>query len=81
MTEDLTPAGSSRVRLELNARGFHPDPEMDRLLRLRDEDPPRFATLPSSSLSAVEIYSDMKDHYTRAVAGGAIPDDRGPAAA
>ena len=67
----------TKARLEMNAKGYKPDRDLDRvadLIEAGDRDaleklPPRFVDLAS-------IQMDFRDQYRRAVAAGAIPDDR-----
>lgn len=66
-------------RLELNARGYQPDPRLDEALRLFREDRDRYDRLPAAIQSAAGVYADLRDHYAKAVRAGVIPADRGPA--
>lgn len=69
------------ARLERNARGFRPDPQLADAADLFHSDRPAWDRLPASIRSASAVYADMRDYYRRAVEAGVTPDDRGPTAA
>ena len=69
------------ARLELNARGFKYDANLDKDADLYDSDPDAWARLPITLQDHSGIYRDMRNHYRAAVAAGLIPDDRGPTTA
>jgi hypothetical protein len=67
-------------KLELAARSYAYDPELEKAADLFDRDPRAWARLPVILQDRSGIYRDFRQSYFRAVAAGAIPDDRGPAA-
>ncbi len=68
-------------RLEANARAFQVDPQLEPIADLFHTDRDRYDRLPPSIKSQLDVYSDLRDSYRRAVAAGVVPDDRGPSAA
>lgn len=77
----MTDPDSRLAKLELNARGHRHDPQLERFADLFHTDRAAYDRLPRAIKSQLDIYSDMRDHYRRAVEAGAITDDRGPSAA
>lgn len=78
---DLPEVNSEKAKLEMNARPFRHDPQLERALELFYEDRAAFDRLPGQIKNQIGIYSDFRDSYRAAVEAGAIPDDRGPTAA
>jgi len=72
---------NQRGRMQLNARGFRYDPQMEEAARLWREDRDRFDRLGAAIQSQLGVYLDLRDHYDAAVSAGVIADDRGPTAA
>lgn len=75
------PIDDTNARLEMNASSYRPDPELERIADLFTADREAWNRLPNAITSAASVQADMRDHYRRAVAAGAITDDRGPSAA
>ena len=73
MTE--LPLDANLARLELNAKGYRPDPLLDRVADLIDAgDHEALAKLPAKALDLGSIHRDFRDQYRAAVAAGAITD-------
>ena len=68
---------NQRGRMEMNARGFRYDGQMEEALRLWAEDRDRFDRLSPSIQSQMSVYLDLKRHYDDAVRAGVVPADRG----
>lgn len=69
-------------KLELNARGHRPDPMLDPIADAMDRgDAAAWQNLHPKLVDRASVYRDFREQYRRAVAAGAIPDDRGPTAA
>jgi len=68
------------ARLEIAARSYRFDATLDAAADLFDRDPQAWLRLPVVLQDRSGIYRDFRESYRRAVAAGAIPDDRGPAA-
>lgn len=64
-------------RLELNARGFKYDANLDKAADLFDSDPDAWARLPITLQDHSGIYRDLRNHHRAAVAAGLVTDDRG----
>lgn len=65
------------AQLEMNARGHRPDAGLDRIADLMDAgDYAAWSVLPPAVVSQASVYRDLRASYRRAVAAGAIPDDR-----
>jgi hypothetical protein len=77
MTDDLDP-DSAKAKLEINARGYHYDPSLDPIADLIEQGPAACAGVHPKLLDLASIHRDFRDQYRRAVAAGAIPDDRTP---
>lgn len=74
---------SDKARLEINARLYRGhDPHLDPIADAMDSgDVEAWRNLPVVLIDRASIYRDARTTYRRAVQAGAIPDDRGPAAA
>ena len=69
-------------RLEINARLFHYDADLERAADLFDTDPIAWTQLPVIVQDRSGQYRDSRAAYRRAVAAGAVADDRsGPTSA
>ncbi len=69
-----------RSRLEMNARFFQPDPQLDRAADLFHTDRAAWDKLPAQLRSQSSIYADFREYYRAAVKAGVIKADRGSAA-
>ncbi len=70
---------STAARLELNARGYRYDPNLDPIADLIEQGPAAWAHVHPLLLDHASMHKDFRDHYRRAVAAGVIPDDRNAA--
>ena len=75
MTDDLDP-DSHKAHLEINARGYRYDSTLDPIADLIEQGPAACAGVHPKLLDHASIHKDFRDQYRRAVAAGAIPDDR-----
>lgn len=67
---------TDRARLELDARGHRPDPQLEEALRLHREDRAAYDQLPTAVKARAAVYADLKANFDRAVAAGVVtPDD------
>lgn len=71
---------SRLARLVLNAMMFRYDERLEAAADLYDSDVDAWCRLPVIVQDRSGMYRDARDAYRRAVAAGAIVDDRGPAA-
>jgi hypothetical protein len=67
---------SDKAHLEINARGYRYDPNLDPVADLIEQGPAACAGVPPRLLDLASVHKDFRDMYRRAVAAGAIPDDR-----
>ncbi len=74
MTDD--DIDSDKAKLEMNARGYHYDPTLDPIADKIEQGPAAWKDLPAHILGVASVHKDFRDHYRRAVAAGAVPDDR-----
>ncbi len=74
------PLSTSAARLEMNARHFQPDPQLDRAVELFHTDRAAWDRLPAQLRSQTGIYEDFREQYRAAVRAGVVPADRGPIA-
>lgn len=74
---DLDP-DSAKAKLEINARGYHYDADLDRLADLLEQGPSAWKDMPPHILGVATVHKDFRDQYRVAVKAGAIPDDRTP---
>jgi len=73
---------SQVAKLELNARLFQYDKTLDDAANLFDADPIAWSKLPVLLQDRSGMYRDARAAYRRAVAAGAVADDRsGPTSA
>ena len=68
-------------RLAANARMYKPDPHLDALADLFENDRAAWDRLPLRQRDLSYMHKEMRDVYRAAVGARAIPDDRGPSAA
>jgi hypothetical protein len=69
---------SDMALLELKARHYQPDPNLDRAAELFATDRAAFNALPNELRSRFDLHQDFKAAYVAAVKAGAIKADRGP---
>lgn len=69
---------TERAVLELNARLYHYDRDMDPLADLVEQGPDAYAHLSPRVLDLAVTHKQFRDYYREAVAAGAVADDRGP---
>ncbi len=74
------PLSTPAARLELNARHYQPDPQLDRAVELFYTDRAAWDRLPAQLRSQTGVYEDLRESYRAAVRAGVVPADRGPAA-
>lgn len=67
---------TDRARLEINARGYRYDPTLDPIADLIEQGPSAWKDVHPHLLGQAAIHKDFRDQYRRAVAAGAIPDNR-----
>ena len=73
---------STAAKLELNARAYRYDPQLDPIADAMDSgNADAWRNLHPKLVDAASIYRDFRAQYRAAVAAKAIPDDRGPSAA
>ena len=78
----MTEINSEHARLELNARPYRYDPQLDPIADAMDRgDVEAWRNLHPKLVDAASIHRDVRNSYRAAVAAKAIPDDRGPTAA
>lgn len=58
-----------------NFRKCYYDPNMERWLRMRAESPAEFAAQPPLVHDRTQIYADLREPYTAALAAGIITED------
>lgn len=75
MTDIFDQIDSDKARLEINARSYRYDPVLDPIAD-RIEAGEAVADVPARVLDHASIHKDFRDQYRRAVAAGAIRDDR-----
>ncbi len=68
-------------RLAMNARPFTYDAQLDEIADRMERGDTTWTQLPVILQDRAGVYLDLRTAYRRAVAAGAIPDDRGPSAA
>jgi len=73
-----TPEASRLARLEMNSRLYTFDATLEAAANLYDEDVAAWQRLPVILQDRSGLYRDARDQYRRAVAAGAVVDDRGP---
>ncbi len=67
----------TKARLEMNAKGYKPDRDLDRVADLIEAgDRDALAKLPPRFVDLAQIQLDFRTYYRNAVAAGVIPDDR-----
>ncbi len=67
---------SDAAQLEMNARHYQPDAALDSIADRIEQGPAACQGIPPKALDLGSIQLDMRNDYRRAVAAGAIPDDR-----
>ncbi len=72
----MTDINSEHAHLEINARGYRYDPTLDPIADLIEQGPAAWKDVPPRLLDHASIHLDFRNQYRRAVAAGAIPDDR-----
>ncbi len=77
-TFDGEPLDSRLAKLALNARMFRYNKTLDQAADLFTSDPLAWQQLPLLVRDQSGIYMDARDQYRKAVAAGAVADDRGP---
>ncbi len=74
------PTPVDAARLAGNARLFTYDPRLDEIADRMERGDHSWLELPVALQDQAGLYLDMRRAYRLAVAAGAVPDDRGPAA-
>jgi len=72
----MTDIDSNMAKLELNARGYRYDPNLDPIADLLEQGHAAWKDVPPRLLGVASIHKDFRDQYRRAVAAGAIADNR-----
>jgi len=67
---------STKAHLEINASGYRYDPTLDPIADLIEQGPAACAGVHPQLLDLASIHRDFRSQYRRAVAAGAIPDNR-----
>lgn len=67
---------SDATKLEINARSYKFDPNLDAVADLLDQGPAAWKDLHPLLIDRASIYRDMRTSYRAAVAAGAVADDR-----
>jgi len=73
---DGEPLDSQRAKLAMNARMFRYNKTLDQAADLFTSDPLAWQQLPLLVRDQSGIYMDARDQYRKAVAAGAVVDDR-----
>ncbi len=68
-------------RLAMNARPHKYDARLDEIADRMERGDTTWTQLPVTLQDQAGVYLDLRTAYRRAVAAGAVPDDRGPSAA
>ncbi len=76
MTDMFDHIDSNKAHLEINARGYRYDPQLDPIADLIEQGPAACVGVPARLLDHASIHRDFRDQYRAAVAAGAIPDNR-----